>query len=56
MGTWIERREEEDGARRIIGEKLRKHQCREGHGGSPESKRVELDGESNVERLWEQVK
>ena len=45
-----------DGARGIRSEKLREHQYREGYARSLEVKRVEWDGENNVEHVWEQVK
>ena len=45
-----------NGARRIIREKLREHQYREGYARCLENKRVEQDGESNVKHMWEQVK
>ena len=45
-----------DGPRRIRSKKLRKHQHREGYARSLEEKRVEWDGENNVEHMWEQVK
>ena len=45
-----------DEARRIGSEKLREHQYKEGYVKSLEGKRVELDGESNVEDKWEMVK
>ena len=44
------------GARRIISEKLREHQYTEGYARSLEGKRVEWDGDNNVEHMWEQVK
>ena len=43
-------------ARMIRSEKLREYQCREGYARSLEGKRVEWDGEDNVEHTWEQVK
>ena len=46
------RREVVDGARRIRSEKLREHQYREGYARSLEGKRVEWDGENNVEHMW----
>ena len=42
-----------DGARRIRREKLREHQYKEGYARSLEGKRVEWDGENNVEHMWE---
>ena len=45
-----------DEARRIRRETLREHQYREGYARSLKGKRVEWDGESNVELIWEQVK
>ena len=56
IGTWIKRREVVVGARRTRSEKLRQHQYREGYARSLERKRVEWDGDSNVEHMWEQVK
>ena len=44
------------GARRSRSEKLRKHQYRKGYAGSLEGKRVEWNGDNNVEHMWEQVK
>ena len=45
-----------DGARRIRSEKMREHQYREEYARSLEEKRVEWDGENNVDHMWEQVK
>ena len=45
-----------DRARRIRSEKLREHQYREEYARSLEGKRVEWDGENNIEHMWEQVK
>ena len=42
-----------DGARRIRSEK---HQYREEYARSLVGKRVEWNGENNVEHMWEQVK
>ena len=42
-----------DRARRIRSEKLREHQCREENARSLDRKRVEWDGENNVEHTWE---
>ena len=56
MGTWIKRREVVDGAMRNRSEKVRKHQYREKWARSLEGKRVEWDGENNVQHIWEQVK
>ena len=56
VGTLIKRREVLDRTRKIISEKLREHQYREKYGRSLERKRIELDGENNVEHMWEQVK
>ena len=56
MGAWINRREVVDGARRIRTEKMREHQYREGYIRSPDGKRVECNGENNVEHIWEKVK
>ena len=55
VGTRIKRRVVVDGAR-IRSEKLREHQYREEYARSLEGKRVERDGENNVEHMWEQVK
>ena len=55
-GTWIERREVVDGARRIGSETLKEHQYREEYARSLKGKRVEWDGENNVKHMWEQVK
>ena len=46
VGTWIERREVMDRARRIISEKLWEHQYREEYAISLEGNRVEWDGET----------
>ena len=43
-------------AKRIISEKMRKHQYREGYAIGLESKNVDWDRESTVEHMWEQVK
>ena len=45
-----------DGTRRIRSEKLRERQYSEEYARSLEGKRVEWDGENNVEHMWEQVK
>ena len=45
-----------DGARTIRSKKLREHQYREGYVRCLERKRVEWDGENNVDHMWEQVK
>ena len=55
VGAWIKRREVVDRVRRIKSEKLREHQKREEYARSFEWKRVEWDGENNVEHMWEQV-
>ena len=55
VGTWIKRRVVYR-ARRIIIEKLREHQYRGEYARSLEGKRVEWDGENNIEYMWEQVK
>ena len=55
-GTWIKRTEGVVGARRIRYEKLREDRYREGYTRSLERKRVEGDGDYNVEHMWEQVK
>ena len=47
VGSWIKEKEVVDGARRIINEKLREHQYREGYTRSLEGKKVEWDGENN---------
>ena len=39
--------------RRTRSEKLREHQYRGGYARCLESKRVEWDGENNVEYMWE---
>ena len=52
MGAWIKRREEVNRARRIRSEKLRDKRIFK----LLEEKRVESDGENNVEQMWEQVK
>ena len=44
------------GARNIRSEKMREHQYKEGYDRSLEGKRVEWDGDNNVEHMWEQVK
>ena len=44
------------GARRIRSKKMREHQYREGYTRSLEGKRVEWDGNNNVQHMWEQVK
>ena len=44
------------GASRIISEKLREHQCREGYTRSLKGKRVDWDGDDNVKHMWEQGK
>ena len=56
VGTQIKRREVVDGARRIRSEKLRKNWYREGYAKSLVGKRVEWDGENNVDQMWEKVK
>ena len=56
VGTWIKRREVVDRLRMIISEKLMEHQYREEYTRSLEGKRVEWDGENNVEHIWEQLK
>ena len=48
--AWIKRREVGVEAKRIRSEKLREHQYREGYARSLERKRVEWDGENNVEQ------
>ena len=55
VGTCIKRRDVVDRARRIRSEQLREHQYRE-YARSHEGKRVEWDGEKNVEHMWEEVK
>ena len=44
------------GARRTTSEELREDRCRKGYARSLEGKRVEGDGDNNVEHMWEQVK
>ena len=56
VGTWIKNRNVVVEARRIRSEKLREHQKREDYDRSLEEKRVEWDGDDNVEHIWEQVK
>ena len=56
MGEWIKKREVVNGARRIRNENLREHQYREGYAKCLENKRVEWDGESSIEHMWEWVK
>ena len=56
MGACIKRREVIDGAKRIRSEKLREHQYREWYAGSLEGERAGLNGDDNVEDIWEQVK
>ena len=56
VGTWIKRGEVVDGARRIINEKLREHHYTKRYTGSFGGKRVECDGEKNVEQMWEQMR
>ena len=50
-GTWIKMRVVVDGARRGRSEKLREHQYREEYARTLEGKRVEWDGENNVEHM-----
>ena len=45
-----------DGTRRIRSDKLREHHYREEYATTLEGKRVECEGENNVEQMWEQVK
>ena len=45
-----------DAARKIGTEKLREHQYRKEYARSLQGKRVEWDGEHNIEHMWEQVK
>ena len=56
VGTWIKGREVVDRGRRIRSKKLMEHQYREEYAIFLEGKRVEWDGENNVEYMWEQVK
>ena len=56
LGTLIKGREIVNGSRRARREKLRDHQNRERQAGSLERKKVEWDGENNVEHMWEEVK
>ena len=41
-----------DGTKRIISEKMREHQYREGYARSLKEKRVEWDRENNAEQMW----
>ena len=43
------------GARRIRSEKLREYHYRERYAMSLVGKRVELDGDNNVDHMWEQM-
>ena len=56
VGAWVRKRGMVDGARRIISEKRREDRYREVYTWSLEGKRVEGDGENNVEHMWEKVK
>ena len=49
--AWTKRRVVMVGARSIRSEKLREHKYREGYARSLEGKRVEWDGENNVEHM-----
>ena len=51
VGTWIKRREVVGRARRIRSEKLREHRYSEEYARFLEGKRVEWDGENNVEHM-----
>ena len=51
VGAWIKRRDVLDGVMRVRSEKLREHKYREGYARSLEGKRVEWDGENNVEHM-----
>ena len=53
VGTWINRREVVNGARRIRSEKLRELEYREGYARSLEGKRVQWDGDINVKYMWD---
>ena len=53
VGSCIKRREVVTEATRIRSEKLREHWYREGNARSLEGKRVERDGDDNVEHMWE---
>ena len=44
------------GARRTRSEKLREVQYRKGYARSLEGKKVEWEGDNNVEHIWDQVK
>ena len=44
------------GARRIRSENLKEHQYKERFARSLEGKKIEWDGDDNVEDMWEQVK
>ena len=44
------------GDRRIITEKLREHQYREGYASSLERKELEWNGDNNVEHMGEEIK
>ena len=56
VGIWIKRGEVVDGARRVRSKKRKEHQYREGYAKSLKGKRVEWDGENNVEHMWEKMK
>ena len=56
IGAWIKRVKVVVRARRIRSKKVREHQYREGYVRSLEGKGIELDGDDNVEHMWEQVK
>ena len=51
MDAWLKRREVVVGARRIRSEKLMEHQYGERYARSLERKRVEYDGEDNVDHM-----
>ena len=51
VGTWINRREVVDESRSFRNKKLREHQYREEYARYPEGKRVDWDGETNVEHM-----
>ena len=55
VGAWM-MTEVVNGARRIRIEKMKEHQYREGYARSLEGKRVERDGENDVQYMWEWVK
>ena len=56
LGAWIKRRKTANGARKIRSEKPNYHHYTERYVRSLESKRIDRDGEANVEHIWGQVK